>query len=104
MRATTRVARVFLVLHTKTGKISQIITKYTKCPKNIPNGCKLDQCSKNVPTSSTARPSKNYSNVEKYTIWQPWQPQLRKMGSILSRYNFGGFLKMRIRVPIGLSK
>jgi hypothetical protein len=51
-----RVARFFLVLHTKTGKI------YTALPQNIPNGrkiykngCKIDQMSSNIPTSSIAR-------------------------------------------------
>jgi hypothetical protein len=31
-----RVARFFLVQHTKTGKIFQSTTKCTKCPSNIP--------------------------------------------------------------------
>jgi hypothetical protein len=39
-----RVARFFLVQHTKTGKIYQIIIKYTKLPQNIPtNGRNINQ-------------------------------------------------------------
>jgi hypothetical protein len=38
-----RVARFFLVQHTKTGKIYQITTKYTKWSQNIPNDRKIDQ-------------------------------------------------------------
>jgi hypothetical protein len=36
-----RVARFFLVQHTKMGKIDQIATKYTKRPENIRNGHKV---------------------------------------------------------------
>jgi hypothetical protein len=40
-----RVARFFFLQHTKTGKIYQITTKYTKCPQSVPNTCKIDQMS-----------------------------------------------------------
>jgi hypothetical protein len=39
----TRVARFFLVQHTKTGKNTPKREKYTKWPQNRPNGCKIDQ-------------------------------------------------------------
>jgi hypothetical protein len=38
----TRVARFSLVLHSKTGKIYQMTTKYTKRPWNILNCCKIE--------------------------------------------------------------
>jgi hypothetical protein len=44
-----RAARLFLVQHTKTGKMfqktikKQMATKYTKWPQNIPNGHKIYQ-------------------------------------------------------------
>jgi hypothetical protein len=40
-----RVARFFLALNTKTGKIYQNTTNYTKCPQNITKDCKMDQVS-----------------------------------------------------------
>jgi hypothetical protein len=64
-----RVARFFLVEHTKTGKmyqnnhkIYQIATNYTKWPQTKLNGNKLHQMAKNIPTLSTAKPSKIYQN------------------------------------------
>jgi hypothetical protein len=42
-RVHDRVARFFLVQHTKTGKIYQKTIQYTKQPQNIPNGRKIDQ-------------------------------------------------------------
>jgi hypothetical protein len=42
-QASGRVARFFLVQHTKTGKICQITIKYTKRPLHIPNGHKIYQ-------------------------------------------------------------
>jgi hypothetical protein len=53
-----------LVQYTKTGKIYQIITKYTKWPKYISNGRKIDHMSKNIPKSFIARPSKIYPNCD----------------------------------------
>jgi hypothetical protein len=41
----TGVARFLLVQYTNTEKIYQITTKYTKCPKSISNGYKIDQMS-----------------------------------------------------------
>jgi hypothetical protein len=49
-----RVARFFLVQHIRTGKNIQMTIKYAKWPQNIPNGRKIDQLVKNVPTSSIA--------------------------------------------------
>jgi hypothetical protein len=43
--------------HTKTGKICQMTTKYTKCPWNISNGHYVY-----IPTLSVPRPSKLYQN------------------------------------------
>jgi hypothetical protein len=37
----TRVARFFLLQYTKTGKIYQMIIKFTKLPQNIPNDHKI---------------------------------------------------------------
>jgi hypothetical protein len=43
---TTKVARLFLVQHTKTGKnIYRVTSKYTKLPLNVPNGRKIFQIS-----------------------------------------------------------
>jgi hypothetical protein len=65
-----RVARFFLVPHTKMGeklptdhKIYQMVAKYTKCQQNITTFC-------------TPRPSKIYRNGDfwfgnTYTVWQP---------------------------------
>jgi hypothetical protein len=69
----TRVARFFLVQCTKMGKTYQITTKYTKCPWNIPNGCKMDQM------------STKYNN-----IFKPL-PNLAKLG----------FFGLKIGIPSG---
>jgi hypothetical protein len=54
----TRVARFFLVQHTKTGE------KLTKLPKNIPNYHKIYQRAvKYIPKFSIKRPSKTYKNI-----------------------------------------
>jgi hypothetical protein len=42
-RLLSRDARFFLLQLTKTGKIYQITFKYTKKPKNMPGGHKIDQ-------------------------------------------------------------
>jgi hypothetical protein len=55
----SRVARFFLVQHTKTIKMYQIARKYTKCQKNIPNVRKIYQMSEKI-----------YQMSEKYTKCQ----------------------------------
>jgi hypothetical protein len=48
----------------KRGEIYQMTTKYTKWPKDISNGRKIDQLVKNIPIFSIARLSKIYPNWE----------------------------------------
>jgi hypothetical protein len=49
----------------KREKIYQISNNYTKCPLNITKGCKIDHVSiKYTNTSSIARPSKIYPNLD----------------------------------------
>jgi hypothetical protein len=52
-----RVARFFLVRHTKTGKYNQTTIKYTKWPQGRPNSHKI--C---IPTASIAKIYKIYPN------------------------------------------
>jgi hypothetical protein len=52
-----------LVQNTKTVKIYQITTHYTKCPYNITK-VKWTKCPWNIPSSSNARPSKIYPNLD----------------------------------------
>jgi hypothetical protein len=84
---TTRVARLFLVQHTKTGKIYQIIIIYPEEPQNIPNGCKIDQMVINIPTSSIARPSKIDSN---WDFWFKNMPSGNPAQSITDTKTFAG--------------
>jgi hypothetical protein len=59
----TRVARLFLVQHTKRGKIYQMTTNIPNGHKlPIPIGRKISKRLQNIPTSSVARPSKIYQN------------------------------------------
>jgi hypothetical protein len=58
----TRIARYFLVQHTKNGKKYELTIKYTKWKYKIPKCNKIDQMVINIPTSSIARPSKIYPN------------------------------------------
>jgi hypothetical protein len=62
--------------YSKTLKIYQITTKYTKWPYSILNDSKIDQMAKNIPTSSFERPNKIYPNWDIWfknmcAIWQP---------------------------------
>jgi hypothetical protein len=59
--------------HTKTGKIDQITTKYSKCPLIVPNGCKIDQVSIKYTKNFHYKTLQKYPNFDyclKYTIWQ----------------------------------
>jgi hypothetical protein len=63
-----RVARFFLVQTHQNGKIYQMITNYTKLPKNIPNGRKIFQTE--LPVFSwynIAKLEKNYQTTTNYT-------------------------------------
>jgi hypothetical protein len=63
VEAVIRVARFFLVQNTKTGKIYQISTNYTKCPLDITKDRKMDQ----VPMKYTSLP---LQDLPKFTqIW-----------------------------------
>jgi hypothetical protein len=43
IRGQTQRCQIFLgATYQNGGKIYQITTKYTKCPFNIPNGCKIE--------------------------------------------------------------
>jgi hypothetical protein len=71
----SRVARFFLVQNTKTGKIYQITTKYTKSPQHMPKDCKMDE----MPIKYSKLNCKTLQNLPKFgflvwkhTIWQPW--------------------------------
>jgi hypothetical protein len=59
-----RVARFFLVQHTKTENIYQMTTKYTKRPKSTPNGCKIDQMSIKYTNIFHCKTLKNYPNLD----------------------------------------
>jgi uncharacterized protein YdaL len=48
----------------KREKIYQITTNYTKCPYDITNTVKWTKCPGNILTSSIAKPSKKYSNLD----------------------------------------
>jgi hypothetical protein len=43
---------------------TKTVGKYSKLPQNVQNGCKIDQMSINIQTSSIAIPSKNYPNFD----------------------------------------
>jgi hypothetical protein len=53
-----------------TAKNTQMGTKYTKWPQNIPNGGTVDPMAKNIPTSSIARPSNIHPN------WDFWSENM----------------------------
>jgi hypothetical protein len=90
----TRVARFFLVHDTETGKMYQMVLKYSKWPLNIPNGPKIFQMAIkhiNIFQSKDLRklPKLGFL-VWKQTIWQPWSTRYLNFFLLLicQRWNF----------------
>jgi hypothetical protein len=83
----TRIARYFLVQHTKNGKKYEWTIKYTKWKYKIPKCNKIDQMVINLPTSSIARPSKIYPN------WDFWFENIPYGIRILTQTSMRNLLK-----------